>query len=181
MTPLGLLALKSGMEHLVENENPSGIYYFGEKSVFANWLLNHPFLIAVVLSVVGCLIVIDDKVMLSRVIIAFLPLVFGMAFLVRYLCKDLCFAVEIDTVHQIIRLFQCYNKGVVEAPLGEVEFCFDKSFGCYYIGKKFTIMNEYMYKILSILPSEKSVKFADNIYSRFVKKQFDKWKIRTQM
>jgi hypothetical protein len=118
--------------------------------------------------------------MLSRAIMV-LPGFFGMAFFVRYICRNLCYTVEIDTLHQTIRLFQCYNKNVVEAPLSEVEFYFDKSFGCYYIGKRFTIMNEYMYKIISILPKETNIGFADNFYSRYVKKQFDKWKIRTQM
>jgi hypothetical protein len=174
---LGPLATKSGMEHLVENENSSSIYYFGEKSVFANRVINHPILITAVLAGVGCLILIDDKVMLSRAILT-LPGLFGVAFFVRYICRNLCYVVEIDTLRQTIRLYQCYKKGFVEAPLSEVEFNFKISFGCCYMGKRYAIMNEYMYPIINILPKEKNIKFADNFFSRFAKRQFDKWSLK---
>jgi hypothetical protein len=174
VTPLGPLASKSGMEHLVENENPTGIYYFGEKSVIANWAINHPILIIAILAGVCCLITIDDKVMLSRVTIYVLPYLFAMAFLVKYLCRNLCYVVEIDMLHQTIRFYQCYKKGFIEAPLSEVEFCFDIIYGCHYMDKNFTIMTEYIFKIISILPDKKNIKFADHFWGRYAKKQYEK-------
>jgi hypothetical protein len=99
---------------------------------------------------------------------------FGFALLIRFLCRNLCCWVEIDTASEKIKFFRCFNKGIVEAPLSSVEFVFDKHFACLYRGERFTIWNEYMAGIAEALPAGMEIRFSEGFYGRFMKKQVEK-------
>ncbi len=153
----------------------NGIYLFGEKSKLANWILNHPFhIIGVVLAILS-LTTVRDWVFFLRTlwIDAFL---FGLAVLIRFFCRNLCYWVIIDTVSEKITLYRCFNKGIVEAPLRSVEFTFDRHFGCYYAGERFTIMNEYMSGIADVLPPGMEIRFSEGFYGRFMKRQCERYR-----
>ena len=154
------------------------MYVFGEKSKVANWVLSHPFHIATGITLISCLIAIGDAAMLIRVLMIFPPFCFGLAFLLRFLCRNLCYWVEIDTASEKIKFFRCFNKGIVEAPLRSVEFVFDKHFACLYLGERFTIFNEYMGGIAEVLPPGMEIRFSGGFYGRFMKKQFERYRAK---
>jgi hypothetical protein len=152
-----------------------GIYLFGEKSKLWNWVLNHPFHVAVILSLIGITFFVFDKARQMQVLIKAELVIFGTAFLLRFIiCRNLCYLVEIDKLAEKIKFYRCFNKGVVEAPLRSVEFVFDWSFACYYAGQRFAIWNEYMDEIAEVLPREMEIHFKNGFYVRFMKKQFEK-------
>lgn len=155
-------------------QQQAGKYLFGEKSKVANWMLNHPFQVATGCALISCFIAVGDKMMLIRTLLIFLPFSFGLALLLRLLCNNLCYRVEIDKWSEKITFFRCFNKGIIEAPIRSVEFCFDKHFAAIYGGERFTIFNEYMAGITQVLSMEKEIKFSRGIYARFMKRQFEK-------
>jgi len=159
-----------------ESQSESGVYIFGERLKLANWILNHPFLIAGSSTLICCLIAIGDNEVPIRALIASVIVFFGLASLIRSLCSNLCYSVEIDTKCDKIRLFRCFDKGIVEAPLRSVEFRVDNHFACFYAGEKFVIFNEYMYQISEILPKDMGIRFSNNFYARFLEKQFQKYR-----
>ena len=171
-----------GMESPVRNRSTmerqlrkqAGTYFFGEKSKLANWILNHPFQIAAGCTLLASLIAIGDNSMLLRVLAIFPPFSFGLALLLRLLCRNLCYQVEIDTKSKKITFFRCFNKRIIEAPIQSVEFRFDKHFAAIYGGERFTIFNEYMGGIIQVLSPEKEIEFSKGIYGRFMKRQFEK-------
>ncbi|MGO9020954.1 MAG: hypothetical protein ACLQVJ_21635 [Syntrophobacteraceae bacterium] len=158
----------------------NGTYLFGEKSKVANWILNHPLLIAVVCTLISCFALIGDKAKLM-VGLRILPATFfGIAFMLRFLCRNLCYWVVIDPASETITFFRCFNKGVVEAPIHSVQFVFDKHFACLYGGERFTIFNEYMHLISEVLPPGMEIKFSEGFYGRFMKKQVERNRRRDQ-
>lgn len=94
--------------------------------------------------------------------------------MLRFICRNLCYLVEINTLSWRIKFFRCFNKGIVEADLHSVEFVFDKHFACLYSGERFTIFNEYMSGIADVLPLEMEIRFSDSSYGRYMKKQFER-------
>ena len=149
-------------------------YFFGEKSKFTNWMLNHPFQIATGCTLVACLIVLGEKMMLIRTLLVFPVFSFGLALLFRILCKNLCYRVEIDTLSENVTLFRCFNNGIVEAPIKSVAFCFDKHFAAIYGSERFTIFNEYMPGIKQLISPTNDIKFSGNFYARFMKRKLEK-------
>jgi hypothetical protein len=159
----------------VESNVPkqAGTYLFGEKSRVANWVLNHPFHLCGGAALIGLVVGDHDKVHLMRSLMIAASLLV-LALILRFLCRKLCYWVEIDTLSEKIKFFRCFNKGVVEAPLHSVEFVFDKHFACLYRGERFTIFNEYMGDIAEVLPLGMKIRFSDGFYGRFMEKQFEK-------
>lgn len=155
------------------SQKRTGVYLLGEKSKAANWALNHPFHIGGAVALIGLLVSDHDKVHLLRSLMIAVSIL-GVALILRYLCRNLCYWVEIDILSERIKFFKCFNKGVVEAPLRSVEFIFDKHFACIYRGERFTIFNEYMPCIAEVLPSEIKIRFSNGFYGRFMKRQFEK-------
>ncbi|MGO9020240.1 MAG: hypothetical protein ACLQVJ_18025 [Syntrophobacteraceae bacterium] len=157
----------------------NGTYLFGEKSKVANWILNHPFHIVGGGLLFCSLITVRD---LATLVIPLWvgALLFGFAFLLRLLCRNLCYRVEIYTVLEKIKFLRCFNKGIVEAPIRSVEFVFDKHFACLYGGERFTIYNEYMHLISDLLPPGMEIKFSEGFYGRFMKKQVERNRRRDQ-
>jgi hypothetical protein len=160
-----------------QSQKQLGTHLFGEKSKLANWVLNHPFHVAMFLTLIGCSIAVVDKATQIPVLIKYEVVIFGMAFFLRFYCRNLCYRVEIDRLSEKIKFYRCFNKGVVEAPLHSVEFVFDKHFACYYAGERFTIFNEYMADIAEVLPPEMDIRFAKGLYARFMKKQVEKTRL----
>jgi hypothetical protein len=160
-----------------QSQKQLGPHLFGEKSKLANWVLNHPFHVAVFLTLIGCFIAVVDKALQIRVLIKYEVAIFGLAFFLRVYCRNLCYLVEINMLTEKIKFYRCFNKGLVEAPLRSVEFAFDKHFGCYYAGERFTILNGYMADIAKVLPPEMNIRFAKGLYARFMKKQFEKMRL----
>ena len=154
----------------------TNIYLFGEKSKFANWVLNHPIHIAAGCTLACCLLIIGDGDSEKQVrALQIIPLFFfGLAFLVRFLCRNLCYWVEIDTQLEKIKFFKCFNKGIVEFPIQSVSFRFDKHFAAFYAGERFTIFNEYMAGIAELLPPEKEIEFSRGLYGRYMKWMFER-------
>ncbi len=157
-----------------KSQKQLGPHLFGEKSKLGNWVLNHPFHVVVFLTLIVCSIVVVDKATQIRVLIKLEVFIFGLAFFLRFYCRNLCYWVEIDRLSEKITFYRCFNKGVVEAPLRSVEFIFDKHFACYYAGERFAIFNEYMADIAGVLPPEMDIRFAKGLYARYMKKQFEK-------
>jgi hypothetical protein len=157
--------------------NRAGVYLLGEKSKAANWVLNHPFHICGAAALIGLLVGDYDKVHLMRSLMISASLM-GVALIFRYLCRNLCYWVEIDTLSERIKFFRCFNRGIVEAPLRSVEFIFDKHFACLYRGERFTIFNGYMGCIVKVLPSGMKIQFTNGFYGRFMEKQFEKNLVR---
>ena len=155
------------------SQNRAGVYLLGEKSKAANWALNHPFHICGGAALIGLLVGDHDKVHLMRSLMIAASLM-GVALILRYLCRNLCYWVEIDTLSERIKFFRCFNKGVVEAPVRSVEFIFDKHFACLYNEERFVIFNQYMGCIAKVLPAGMKIQFANGFYGRFMKKQFEK-------
>lgn len=149
-------------------------YFFGKKSKFANWTLNHPFQIAGICTLIALIIVINLKDNIISNLIINLCFYFGMAIFFRIFFRNLCYLVEIDTKSEKITFFRCFNMGVVEAPIQSVDFIFDIHFSAIYAGERFTIFNEYLPEIEQLLPSGKNVNFSQNFYSRFMEKQLKK-------
>jgi len=160
-----------------QSQEQPGTYLFGEKSKLANWVLNHPIHIAVFITVICFPIAISDNATPLRTSVISEAIIFGLAFLLRFLCRNLCYWVEIDTLSEKIKFYRCFNKGIVEAPLRSVEFVFDKHFACYYSGERFTIFNEYMAAVAEVLPPEMGIRFAEGPYARFMKKQFERQRL----
>lgn len=154
-------------------QNRSGLLLFGERSKAANWALNHPFHICGSAAIIGLLVGDHDNVHLMRSLMIATALL-CVALILRYLCRNLCYRVEIDTSTERINFFKCFNKGFVEAPLRSVEFIFDKHFACLYHGERFTIFNEYMRCIAEVLPAGMKIQFSNGFYGQFMKKQFEK-------
>jgi len=159
-----------------ESQSEAGVYIFGERLKLATWILNHPFQIAGSCTLICCLVAIGDDETPIRVINILAIFFFGLAFLIRFLCRNLCYLVEIDTKSGKIKLFRCFDKGIIEAPLRLVEFRVENHFACFYAGEKFTIFNEYMYQIAEILPKDMGIMFSNNIYARFLERQFRKYR-----
>ena len=157
-----------------QSQQQAGTYLFGEKSKIANWILNHPLQIAAGGTLASCLVTIGDNTMLLRGLMIIPAYWFGLALLVRLLCRNLCYQVEINTLSERIKFFRCFNKGVVEAPIGLVEFRFDKHFAAIYGEERFTIFNEYMVEIAQVIWPEKQIKFSRGIYARYMKRRLKK-------
>src|SRR5208337_3652165 len=164
-----------------QSQEQSGTYLFGERLKLANWILNHPFRIAAGCTLIGCIATILDRATpireSMRVLINYEVVIIGSAIAMRYLCRNLCYWVEINTISEKIKFYRCFNKGIVEAPLRSVEFVFDKHFACYYSGERFTIFNEYMAAVAEVLPPEMGIRFAEGPYARFMKKQFERQRL----
>jgi hypothetical protein len=111
------------------------------------------------------------------VLIKFEAVILGLAFFLRFYCRNLCYWVEINRLSEKIKFYKCFSK-VVEAPLHSVEFVFDKHFACYYDGERFTIFNEYMADIAEVLPAAMDIRFAEGFYARFMKRQYERQKLR---
>jgi hypothetical protein len=155
-------------------EGKTGVHLFGEKSKIANWILSHQLHIAAggVLIYCICFVGKNGKLTTSGMVVP--AVFFGLFLLLRFVCRNLCYWVEIEPAAGKIKFFRCFNKGVVEAPLSSVEFVFDKHFACLYRGERFTIFNEYMYGIAEILPPGVEIHFSCGVYGRFIRKQFEK-------
>lgn len=92
-----------------------------------------------------------------------------MIFSFRFLARNLCYRVEIDTANEKIRFFRVFNKSVVEAPIRSVEFRADKHFACFYNGERFTILNEYTKRISKVLPPGVEIQFSKNFFARLMR------------
>ena len=157
-----------------QSQKQAGTYIFGEKLKAANWLLNHPFHIAAFGVLIDTPLIASGPLSLITSLKINLLFFGGIAFFLRFICRNLCYWVVIDTVSEKVTFYRCFNKGVVEAPLRSVEFVFDSHFACYYAKERFTIMNEYMGGISEVLPPGVEIRFSDGFYGRFMKKQFDR-------
>ena len=83
-----------------------------------------------------------------------------------------------------IRFFRFFHKGVLEAPVREVEFRFDRAslwglseLVCLYGGERSTISLDEMYPLAAVLPEGVEIKYAEGFWGRLARKRCEKWKL----
>ncbi|NDY43508.1 hypothetical protein G3N55_11990 [Dissulfurirhabdus thermomarina] len=158
-----------------QSENNPNVFVFGEKSVLANWVLNHPFWTASILVFFAIVPTVSCSDRFLKVFIVFSTYNYAIALAARLLCRNLCYKVEYDLSSRVIKFYRCFNSGAIEAPIENVVFLFDRHFAAIYSVYRFTIFNEYMPYFAAIIPGNE-IKFSDGIYARYMKWRFKSMK-----
>ncbi len=149
-------------------------YIFCEESKVGNWIVSHIFLCVVCFLIFFFLsIAFTRDVSVIWGLWWLVPLFLGLGALIRFVFRDMCSRVEVDTVTAKIKFFRFYHNAV-ETPVRSVEFRCGYRFARFYAEEKFAISPGYTNLIAEVLPEGVEIKFSDGFWGRLGKRQFEK-------